>query len=179
MNIVKLASVFLQATLRSDMANRIMYSTLPHFNPELVREIESAESGVMIGPKDINALQSAVSGAKDIIRLGVISCFDELEFLEDGNPLKHLKNFPQSNKVEPTNIHLWLDLIGRCSDAFGETDKWFENFGGEAWKKIADQLKKITESYSKYLKLKVGSKEWMNAYEYYRSVHPEIQKDEV
>jgi hypothetical protein len=62
LNLIKTFSKY--STLRSEMADRIMYSTIPHFNPERAKLT------------DIPAMERAVNGAKKLIRYGTLVCVD-------------------------------------------------------------------------------------------------------
>lgn len=116
-----------EASVRGNMAKRIMFSLLSH----LVPEGESARAYYTHGSIDIKALRQLIPGAKELIEYGVIACLDELGFHSDNEAVKKVNNIASLGNDTYTLKALTI--------FYSRTD-WDEMFGGEKWKKIAETL---------------------------------------
>lgn len=110
------------ASLTSDMAKRIMHSTLSHVaDPNQV----SLTGGYI----DMVSLEHAAHGRKDILKYGILALISELKYYYGRNPevldIKSEKDFDMAIKN------------------FNDKKGWEEMYGGYAWAKIAKSLKNI------------------------------------
>lgn len=132
-NIASLFSLKAEASIRSDMAKRIMYSILPSVATK-------SEIALTDGAIDYKALESAIEGRKDIIKYGVRSCIKELKhyryfdalpnwihdiYQMDMDPLKY-----ESNGFNIENV------INLCIKSFNTPKGWDSGYGGFLWEKL-------------------------------------------
>jgi len=118
-----------QASLRHDMAKRIMYSILP--------AVSSPEQTQMTGGIiDYKSLEYAIEGYKDIIKYGVDSCVSELKNV----PPERTRTYYDAMYKKDAGDY--LGAIEICIDDFNNKE-WDRGYGGEAWGKIAETLRDI------------------------------------
>jgi hypothetical protein len=121
------------AGLQEDMAQRIMYSVLPHL-------ADSSQVMMTGGVVDPTALKAAIEGRKNILRYGVEAVLQELNHYkneeDDSNhPWQRAINFVRAGKTEEA-----LDV---AVDAFSDVTGWGYRYGGRAWEMIAKTLRQI------------------------------------
>lgn len=134
---VKLYYKLCLASLESDMAKRIMFSTIPYVAPP-------EEVAFTKGIVDYKALDAAVEGRKDILKYGTKSCINECyhynpnfssKFKKGTDLVQELNNLYEQQK--------YVEVLTLAYNAFMEKDNWEHMFGGNAWAKIAETLLKI------------------------------------
>jgi hypothetical protein len=137
-DILKQSSLFMmkcEASVRSDMAKRIMHSILPSV-------ADPAQVTTTKGVVDYKSLAAAAEGRHDIIKQGTFACIEELssykhrDYDNDDVYFKAL-NFAKSGDY-------WSAII-ICINAFADNTGWMKGWGGEAWKKIAQTISKIIQ----------------------------------
>lgn len=158
-SLIKFATFYHNATIRSDMAKRIMYSIIP----ELSNKTEIYHTQ---GVVDYKALVAAAEGRTDIIKYGTLACLDELNHYNQTNTNWHTLTDEDLLRERKEREQLKSNIIamreaaksGNCEDAidfaidcFSDQNGWDKSFGGEAWLKIAISLKKLI-SYDKAIK---------------------------
>ena len=134
LNKIKHYALLCQASIRNDMAKRIMHSILPSLsNP--------AESHWTGGAIDYKSLQYATEGWQDIVKYGLKSCVNETEHYKSakngGNTYEKALNY-----LNEGNYELCIET---CISAFKATEGWQILYGGEAWLNIAECIKNIYE----------------------------------
>ncbi len=146
-DLVSLASRFAllsEATLRSDMAKRIMYSILPGI-------ASPTQTMATQGVVDLKALRAAVEGRKDIIKYGVNACMKELRHYEGSMTAQEAGEAPAVLRSgKPYHLARALADHGDNEKAldvaikmFGDKDAWPPSYGGDAWLNIAKTLKQL------------------------------------
>jgi hypothetical protein len=127
------------AGLQEDMAQRIMFSTLPYLaNPAQVALTE--------GVVDVNALKAAVEGRKNIIKYGVIAVLGELEHYREAftnTGVKGKKSEPYircRNAIVNNKFSAAMDI---AIDAFKDSESWYTQYGGRPWEMIARAIRQI------------------------------------
>lgn len=135
LNLIKTFSKY--STLRSEMADRIMYSTIPHFNPERAKLT------------DIPAMERAVNGAKKLIRYGTLVCVDELRYYDKESEMPTITDIPKI--VDKNSIERFIDILNTSENLFGDYKNWGSAYGGKSWEKIARSTKDLAIAYGKYL----------------------------
>ena len=124
-----------QAGLRHDMAKRIMYSTIP----SLMDRRELSANLFFHGVEDPSTIDLAIEGWKDIVKYGTEACVKELRHSERNQNSKEKPYYIALSALENNNDYeTALDI---CIEDFSK--KWQRLYGGEAWRKIASQLKEI------------------------------------
>lgn len=116
--------------LKEDMAQRIMFSILPHL-------ADPAQVALTEGVVDTKALRAAIEGRKNVIKYGVKSVLDELEHYNGGDDQKKIEC---QKLILSGNLEAAMDL---AIDAFAEKYAWDNRFGGKAWEQIARTLRQI------------------------------------
>lgn len=150
MHLLKLSKKFCKlASLKSDMANRIMYGITQS----------------MTDTVDYPALEIAVAGAKDIIKYGVDACYDELENYRGYTAYGRLQDYSayKNNKVELNTLPTFILYLELFEEFFNDDENWGADYGGKAWANIAKTLKIVAENYLKYLSTPKYSKENLQA----------------
>ncbi len=126
-----------EATLRSDMAKRIMYSVIPSL----------AESGQAYGTGgviDYNALKYAIEGRHDIIKYGIMACIKEMRHY--GAPAKASGQSVRNMEAE---AKMYLaegkphEALNLAVESFADQKGWEQSYGGKAWEAIARSLEKL------------------------------------
>ena len=118
-----------EASLRSDMAKRIMYSILPALSGETQMQMTH-------GAVDYKALKAAVEGRKDIIKYGIKACAKEIDhYQKDGQSKARLMN----QRYLEGNAETAIDMAIQC---FADAEHWAPSYGGQAWENVAKTLKK-------------------------------------
>jgi hypothetical protein len=105
MDVLNLSNIFYKiASLKSDMATRIMYGIVAPMNETI----------------DYPALELAVAGAKDVIKFGAISCSDELEYYKGHLPFNMLPDFDQykSNNINKSTLPVFISYLELFEDIF-------------------------------------------------------------
>lgn len=129
--ILKAAELFEQtikeASIRGNMAKRIMFSLLSHLTPIG----ESSRSYYTHGAIDVKALRQLIPGAKEILEYGIMACIEEISWHSDIDSVKKLKNISSLGEQKYTLKALIL---------FFNRNDWQQSYGGENWKKIAETL---------------------------------------
>ncbi len=136
-----------EASIRSDMAERIMYS--------IISGLYGKESSCEI------PLSYAIAGRHDIIRLGLKACIKEL--LHSFNQKYH--NNAQ-NEFSAKNYYKAAELAVK---GFGAYHDWASGYGGKAWENIAksifnliklskdlDKIKKETTELNELIKIRAN-----------------------
>ena len=122
-----------QAGLRHDMAKRIMYSIIP----TLMDRRELSANLFFHGVEDPSTVDLAIEGWKDIVKYGTEACVKELRHSERNQNSKEKPYYIALSALENNNDYeTALDI---CIEDFSK--KWQRLYGGEAWRKIASQLK--------------------------------------
>ena len=139
MDLLKLSKKFCKlASLKSDMANRIMYGI----------------TQTMTDTVDYPALELAVAGAKDVIKYGTDACYTEIDEFYKGyvsyGRLQDYGNY-KSNKVELNTLPTFISYLELFEEFFNDGKNWGADYGGKAWANIANTLKIICEHYLEYL----------------------------
>ena len=159
-------NILKEATIRSDMAKRIMYSILPS-------TVDPSQVVMSGGVVDYKALDAAVEGAADIIAFGTLSVADELRYYREYNPVltelrsdfrdKFKQNRVGKNKFNASsNINPEYEkLLSLAIPAFADTKNWDDKYGGFAWEKTAKCLLQI---YRLYYNLQILQKEQLEKY---------------
>lgn len=146
----KTYAISCEASLRSDMAKRIMYSILPSVS-------DKTQLHMTGGVVDYNALRYAVEGRRDIIKYGTKACVQELKsYKKDINapiPLQALSKGIAS--IESGDYSAAADLAAKC---FADYSGWAGGYGGKAWEKIARSLQRLI-AYDQTLKESKESKD--------------------
>jgi len=120
-----------EAMLRDDMAKRIMYSVIP----SLAKDSEVYHTG---GVVDYKALAAAIEGRHDIIKYGARACVQELKHYKEAFVIYH-------DTVEALKNADYKKIFEISIKCFNDVKKWDPNYGGDAWKKIAETLLRITQ----------------------------------
>lgn len=125
-----------EAGIRSDMAARIMHSTLPAVVNK--SQIVSTQGAI-----DHSALLEAIKGSKNIIKYGLKACIGELNNMQlhldpqyDNTTKSDLRDDVRYNG---TNLEK-ADLLIKY---FSNDKIWKTNYGGQKWLTIAKSLKRI------------------------------------
>ena len=139
------------AGLQEDMAQRIMFSTLPFL-------ASPAQVALTKGVVDINALKAAVEGRKDIIKYGVMAVLGELEHYNESfamanrpqgkksAPYQHCKNSILSGQYHGLGgaaaAH-FAKAMDIAIEAFQDSKAWYTSYGGRPWEMIARTIRQI------------------------------------
>lgn len=127
----------IKASVRSDMAKRIMYSTLS----SVVTPGQIAGTNNVI---DFKALDAACEGADDILKYGIQACLAECYYY-DQNGYLFLGEY-ETDKINPKEIineNSYSEILKECNHLFNDKSNWAEGFGGYAWLKISESLTRI------------------------------------
>jgi len=122
-----------EAILRDDMAKRIMYSVIP----SLAKDSEVYHTG---GVVDYKALAAAIEGRHDIIKYGAKACVQELH-----NYGGYGDQYNYDHILQLLKNADYKKIFEISFDLFSDSSNWNTSYGGEAWKKIAETLLKITQ----------------------------------
>ncbi len=133
MKLKQLIEFYKTASLKSDMAHRIMYEAVKSIDPKSIH---------------YHALKYAVAGAKNIIKFGTKACVDEIQHYEGKIKLSS-KTVP--DEVSIKTIDVYIDLLNEINNIFGDEFGWEKYFGGKNWKKISEKLLSIAVNYKNYL----------------------------
>jgi len=129
-----------EASIRSDMAKRIMHSILPDAgnvnDPAWAARISSTK-GVM----DYNSLAAAAEGKADIIKYGTLACVEELRHFTKRNYNGGGDQYFVA--LDAANAGKFEEAIDICVTAFGDYEGWGAAYGGKAWEKIAKTIKNL------------------------------------
>jgi len=126
-----------EAGIRSDMAARIMHSTLPAV-------VDKSQVVSTNGAIDHSALLEAIKGSKNIIKYGLRACFGELhhykmrldpEYKDTSYGISHMINDIMFEKDPIQQIDMIIEKFNK--------PYWDTNFGGQKWLTIAKSLKRI------------------------------------
>ena len=141
-DIFKLAHIFFKrATFRSDMAERIMYSTLPALK----------EHGHQ--SKDLNALKRAMAGIPKLIYHGALACVFEYNQLPPGGKKITTHDLPEVNSVDSLKaIENYLTHIANAFETQDDEDS--DIFGGPQWARICNTLNSAVKEFAQYLSAK-------------------------
>ncbi len=127
----------IEASIRSDMAKRIMYSTLS----SVVSPGQIAGTNNVI---DFKALDAACEGADDILKYGILACLAECFYYDQAGYL-FLGEY-ELEKMSPGEVisdNSYSEILKECNHLFNDKDNWGEGFGGYAWLKISESLTRI------------------------------------
>jgi hypothetical protein len=126
-----------EATLRSDMAKRIMYSVIP----ALAEPGQAYGTGGVI---DYNALKYAIEGRHDIIKFGTRACIKEMRHYGAAarSAGQNVRNMEAEAKMylAEGKPHEAINLAVQC---FADHGHWEQSYGGKAWEAIARSLEKL------------------------------------
>lgn len=130
----------LGAGLQEDMAQRIMYSVLPH----LADPSQVALTGGVVDP---TALKAAVEGRKNLIQYGVEAVLQELNHYDDGpqggEHGSRYQSHPWTQAVSLIKAGKTEEFLDLAVEAFRDSTKWDHRYGGRAWEMIAKTLRQI------------------------------------
>jgi hypothetical protein len=136
-----------EASIRSDLAKRIMHSVLPHV-------ADPAQVASTKGVVDYKSLAAAAEGRHDIIKYGTKACIGELQhFISETNPNESDPR-PSLEAMDYFNIGDYSNAISICVNCFGDPHRWEVNYGGKAWEKIARTIQNLIELDKQLIKLK-------------------------
>ena len=127
----KIAKFVKEATVRSDMAKRIMYSLIPSVNDNRI---------------DVKALKYAIEGINDLIKYGTMACINELEhynrdaYYDDNDNLIINNEDKYSIALNLLKLNDYKGALEKSYEAFNEEDHWHKAYGGFAWARIAKSL---------------------------------------
>jgi hypothetical protein len=122
-----------QADIQSDMAQRIMFSILPHVS-------DKTQTYMTEGVVDYNALAHAISGRKDIIRYGAKACVSELRY-EKSTRKNYLESLNEAQKyIEQQDYEKAVEFALKI---FNDKDQWISGYGSKSWAKVASTLLRI------------------------------------
>jgi hypothetical protein len=107
---------FKQANLLTNMAARVMYSTLP-YNEQM---------------NNIVALQSLLPGAKELFNYGMKALMDEIQFAGDANAAEKVVWDYSNGKI--------LESLTKAFKIFSNKNNWEDAYGGVAWANITKNL---------------------------------------
>ncbi len=139
-----------EASIRSDMAERIMYSIIQGIPKDkedqisvglgLARQQSETEKEFLrqnYRATDYKALIRAANGRHDIIKYGARACSKELSHYHGDriNVYEKTKSLLSQNKYK--------EVINIAIKAFSDYKQWDPAFGGPAWEAIARSLGKI------------------------------------
>jgi hypothetical protein len=144
----QMCQLFCEASIKSDMAKRIMLSIIP--------AVQSEGEKHYTGGFDYKALRSAVNGARDLIKYGARACADEIKHAkatpmpgDDTQTEEALGPFEarieelkrKQNKIRTLlKQEKYKQGLLLCKQLFEDPDIWSPHYGGEAWKKITNVL---------------------------------------
>jgi hypothetical protein len=149
-----------EASIRTDMAKRIMHSVLPAV-------ADQDQVVTTKGVVDYTSQIAAAEGRHDIIKYGTRACLGEMVYYlwktEDFTPeevedarKKSYGDLPEYNrKLYEKGKDLeqngdYKGAIDICVAGFGQYDHWNEAYGGKAWEKIAKTIQKLVELDKEY-----------------------------
>lgn len=115
-DIAVIESLYKKANLLSNMAARVMHSTLPYNEQQ----------------NNIVALQSLLPGAKELFEYGVKACMDEIQFSRNGNA--------EDNVVMPFAMGNIEESLNNAIKIFSNDDLWDVAYGGKPWINITKNL---------------------------------------
>lgn len=125
-----------EASLRSDMVNRIMHSVLP----AVADKTQVSTTG---GVVDYNSLDAAVYGRKDVIKYGTRACIKELDYYK---PDSNLGDQTRKDAQKYLDSKDYTSALKECVKAFSDIydEAWHDNYGGLAWERIAKSLLRLS-----------------------------------
>lgn len=160
-DLIKQATLYCEATLRSDMAKRIMYSIIPGLADKT--QIYHTQ-----GVVDYKALQAAAEGRRDMIKYGTLACLGECEhYRPTPEPGSDIPGIMQAKEIQSKKVSHFIDQAkkGKYEDAidfalqcFADYRGWAKSFGGKAWENIAKTVKKLITYDNELLELKTTPK---------------------
>lgn len=126
------------AGLEQDMAQRIMFSTLPFL-------ADPAQVALTEGVVDTQALKAAVVGRKNIIKYGVLAVLGEMAHYQEHqhHQSKGIKSEPYIDCKMAIQQGDPVKAMDIAVAAFQEPESWFTHFGGRAWEMIARTIRQI------------------------------------
>jgi hypothetical protein len=126
-----------EASLRSDMAKRIMHSILPAVS-------DKTQTYMTGGAIDYKSLAAAIEGRKDIIKYGTIACARELSGYRPGRYTGSVSvDIPKGLSLALSgNYEESLNISIQC---FEDYKNWRAGHGNKAWEQIAKTIKKLLE----------------------------------
>ena len=115
-----------EATIRSDMAKRIMHSILPSIgdanDPSWAARITSTK-----GVIDYNSLAAAAEGRHDIIKYGTLACVEEVRHY---NARKYnTPNDIYTMALKEAKSGNFEDAIDICIESFQDIENWASAYG--------------------------------------------------
>ncbi len=138
-------SLLCEASLRSDMAKRIMYSILPGV-------AGPTQTMATQGVVDYKALKAAAEGRKDIIKYGMRACMEELGHYEGTLSAQEVAGdaptaFRRGRAYHAARAYAdqgdYEKALDIAIQLFGDEDAWPPSYGGTAWLNITKTLKNI------------------------------------
>lgn len=144
--ILKLAFCFEQqmkmASLKTNMAKRILFSLLSH----LVPVGESARVALTKGVVDYNALKQMIPSAKELIHYGILSALDEAQHY--GPRVRTLPDY-YTGEVKPSETIQktydsgnTIETLKQLTELFNKPN-WQDMYGGKNWAKITETMLNI------------------------------------
>jgi hypothetical protein len=141
-----------EASIRSDMAKRIMHSLLPAVaDPNQVATTK--------GAVDYTSLATAAEGRSGIIKYGTMACVEELRHLlkTPNQDYDRITNpVPYHRALALAKEGKYLEAINDCVEGFSMYEYWAPAYGGKAWEKIAKVIHKLIELDMKLEKLRTN-----------------------
>ena len=123
-----------EARLRADMAKRIMFSILPSLSG-------MTQTSLTEGVVDYKALNIAIEGRKEIIRLSTKACAHELtHYQKTKSPIVYDVAHNTRKYLDKNDYETILTV---AIAAFTDVKSWEYQYGGEPWAKIAKITKQI------------------------------------
>lgn len=125
-----------EATLKQNMAKRIMFSLLGHLIPEAQRETHIAQTKGIV---DYKALESLKEGAKELLHYGVECCYQELS---------HVNNYEIQDQIKSLDKNHAKSFLEKAIVLFNDTKSWDKRggkalYGGPNWARIAQHFLRL------------------------------------
>lgn len=143
LKLIKLCSLFSEATLETDMAKRIMLSIIPH--------VMTKDENYQYKGADYKALRAAVHGARDLIKYGSKACVVEMSHYGNngGNSSKEQDQIYKAKQKAGTlwNANDYKSCLKLCTTSFNDVDHWAAAYGGHKWGKISHTLYQMIEKW--------------------------------
>jgi TPP-dependent pyruvate/acetoin dehydrogenase alpha subunit len=126
LKLIKLCSLFSEATIETDMAKRIMLSIIPH--------VMTKDENYQYKGTDYKALRAAVHGARDLIKYGSKACVVEMSHYGNngGNSSKEQDQIYKAKQKAETlwNANDYKSCLKLCTTSFNDVDHWAHAYGG-------------------------------------------------
>lgn len=130
------------ASIRENMAKRILFSLLQHLVPDNQRSLIYLTKGIV----DYQALKELIPGAKELIKYGAEACYEELLYT------KSVKGKMKAGKFSSLiKNHDYSQAFPIAVELFDTPHEWpGQLYGGQKWSKISQALLNIHLSLESY-----------------------------